>query len=56
MDGVIPTESMLKQFVSRKLGTLCGWEICFLHPVAYKESVVPSLRLPQGRLPPVVFG
>lgn len=25
-DGVIPTESMLKQFVSRKLGTLCGYK------------------------------
>lgn len=56
MDGVIPTESMLKQFVSRKLGTLCGYKICFLNPVTFKESAVPSVCFPQGELLSVVFG
>lgn len=56
MDGVIPTESMLKQFVSRKLGTLCGYKICFLNPVTSKESAVPSVCFPQGELLLVVLG
>lgn len=56
MDGVIPTESMLKQFVSRKLGTLCGYKICFLNPVTFKESAVPSVCFPLGELLLVVLG
>lgn len=56
MDGVIPTESMLKQFVSRKLGTLCGYKICFPNPVTFTESAVPSVCFPQGELLLVVPG